>query len=169
MTTWNTEELLNVRQISYLLGRNPRRFVSEYQQEGLLPEPATYSDLEPLWEPEQIGPLILESDAASKERINLVDTELLTTKQIGALHVPPVQAGTFDSYVRRSQRREAAGLDSVNPAPLPDKKIFAKPLWHPSTIRAYLRGRTGPGNHITGDKRRAYKGGRRKVEQTTSV
>jgi hypothetical protein len=150
---WVPAKTLNARQVSLLLGFDPSKTDPE-----LLPQASE----EGVWTPEQIRQAVDESEVmeydGSQEELELQD--YLTVNQVAALHSPPITSKTWDSYVRRTRKRIEQNLLSSNPAPLPAVHYSGHPLWHPAQIRDYLRNRTGPGNHISGAARTAYRGGR---------
>src|SRR4029077_16662740 len=93
MTEWAPEHLLNARQVAFLLARDPKSFPhAPFEQESLLPEPINEDREPPLWTPDQIREvMVIAPQGGSKagDRVILRDEELLTVKQIAALHNPP--------------------------------------------------------------------------------
>jgi hypothetical protein len=152
---WTEHELLSTRQVAILLGYDPVSFAD--QEFEWMPEPEEGTNL---YRPEDFGKLIKESTANEKASVRIQSDELLVIKQIAAMHSPPVAPNTFDFYFRLAKKRADKGLQSTNPAPQPDEYLAGRPVWHPAPVRDYLRNRPGPGNHITGTKRHAYRGGR---------
>lgn len=76
------------------------------------------------------------------------ENQMLDTKEVADMI--GVEPNTVRTYLKRTRRREVAGEDlRAQDFPLPDKIFGDSPAWLPSTIRAWLSERPGPGRPST--------------------